>query len=153
MGSRDLLDTGDDVGQGSTSVIAQDLDGDQIHALGDTILSRSDRSRTVTSVSVPIKVLGTTRDCLSPPRTAFEFNVGNVDSRVDDVDVDAAVRVECVRGVGVFGECGEAKGGAVGDPCEAPGCGGLHHYAAVRGVGSRGENVGFGVYGRRKGAV
>jgi hypothetical protein len=41
----------------------------------------------------------------------------------------------------------------VGDPCEAPGCGGLHHDAAVRGVGSRREDVGLGVYGRRKGAV
>jgi hypothetical protein len=143
----DVLDAGDHVRECSTSVIAQHLDGDQIDALGDTILARSDRARTVRPMPIPIKVLGPPRDRLPPPSPALKLDVGNIDPRIDHVDIDPAVGIERVRGIRVLCKRRERQRRAVRDPSEAPGRGRLLGHRGVRDVGSWGEERRVGLYG------
>ena len=101
----------DDVRHRSRSVGSENLDGDNVSLLGDTVLPRSDGSSAVSSygskierrdqlgeasedetvsraertVSVSILVDIVLRDGLSPRSSSLELDVVNVDSSINDV--------------------------------------------------------------------
>jgi hypothetical protein len=89
MGIGGILNTLDDIGHGSGSVRSQDLDGNDLGLLGDTILLSTDSSGTVSSVSVSILIGIAYWDGLAPLGTALEVDVINVGTGVNNVDIDA----------------------------------------------------------------
>ena len=81
-------DTGDDVGHGTGASRTEDLDGDDVGALGDTVLGGGDRAGDVRTVTVEILV-GVLGDGFTPLGATLELDVVDVDSGVDNVGVDA----------------------------------------------------------------
>lgn len=113
-----IVDTSNDVGHGTGSVGAQDLDGDNVGLLGDTIGSTGNGSSAVSTVAVVICIGVVGGDGLAPLGSTLEFVVFNVDTSVDDKDGDAisSVGVVLVLVEGAEGQCF-----AVGDTGETPG--------------------------------
>lgn len=117
-----IVDTSNDVGHGAGSVGAQDLDGDNVGLLGDTIGSAGNGSGAVSTVAVVICIRVVGGDGLTPLGSALELVVFSVDTGVDDKDSDAlsSVGVVLVLVEGAEGQCF-----AVGDTGETPGGAGL----------------------------
>ena len=91
-----------DVSHGTTSVGAQDLDGDEVDGLRNTVLPRTNGTGAVGPVTVSVFVDVILRDSLAPGGATFELDVIDVDTGVDDVNVDtlAAGRVVFVESKG-----------------------------------------------------
>lgn len=113
-----ILDALEDVGHGPGAVGAEDLDGEEVGVLGDTVVGGGDGAGAVSAVAVAVDVLVVQRDGLAPGGAAAELLVVDVDARVDDVGVDAGTGVVVVQ---VLVEVAEVEGLAVGDTGEAPG--------------------------------
>jgi len=118
--------TTDHISHGTTSVGTQDLDGNEIDSLGNTVLARTDGTGAVSSVTVAILVDVILRDGLAPGSATLELDVMNVDAGVDDVHVNAltAGRVVLVESKG-----SEPKLFAVGDTRETLGSGVNYQHA------------------------
>lgn len=107
--------TGDDIGHGAGAVGTEDLDSDDVSCLSNSVLPGSDGTGTVSTVTVVVLINIVLWDGLAPGRTTLELSMVDVDTGVDDVDVDA---LTTVGGVLVASESTESKPGAVADTCE-----------------------------------
>lgn len=112
-----VLDTLDDVGHGSGTVRAQDLDGLDVSLLRNTVLLAGNSARAVSSVSVSILISIAGWDSLAPRRTTLEVDVLSVCSGVDNVDINA---LTTVGGVEVLVEAAKGEAITVGDTGETP---------------------------------
>ena len=81
--------TANDISHGTTSVGTQDLDGNEVDSLGNTVLAGTNGTGAVGPVTVPVVVDVILWDGLSPGGTTLELDVVHVDTSIDDVDVDA----------------------------------------------------------------
>lgn len=137
LGRHDVRDTRDDITQRPTSLVAQHLDGPQVDPLVDSISPTADRPRTVRSVTVTVIILASRGDRLAPLGPPLELYVGDVDTRIDDVDVHALGVVrggERGGGVVVSHQGREGEVGSVRDSRETPGGGTLvRNVVPVRG--------------------
>jgi hypothetical protein len=88
-----VLNTLDDIGHGTRTVGAEDLDGLDVGLLGDTVLLASDGTRAVSAVAVTVLVLITRRDGLAPGGTTLKIDVVNVGTGVNNVDIDTLTAV------------------------------------------------------------
>jgi len=113
------LNTLNDTGPGSRTTAAEHLDGDEGGLLGNTVVEATGGGGNVGSVSVAVRV-GLTRDGVdTEDGTALEVLVGQEDTGVDDVGVDASAgRLPVSVGVVVEEEVAELVNSA-----ETPGCG------------------------------
>jgi hypothetical protein len=91
-----ILDTLYDIGHGSRAVGAEDLDGNNVGLLGDTVFLASNGTRAVSAVAVSILISIVDWDGLAPSGTALEVNVLNVGTGVDDIDIDTLTTVSGV---------------------------------------------------------
>lgn len=115
------LDTLDDVGHGTRTVGAQDLDGVDIGLLGDTVLLTSDGARAVSTVAVAVLIGVTLGDGLAPVGTALKVSVLGVGASVNHVGINALtailsiqVLVEATKGQTVpVGNTGQTPGGVL----------------------------------------
>jgi hypothetical protein len=112
------LDTLDDVGHGARAVGAEDLDGVDVGLLGNTVLLASNRAGAVGAVTVAILIGITVGDGLAPVGTAFEVDVLDVCTSVDDIDVNTLATIGSIE---VLVECAETQRVAVRDTGETPG--------------------------------
>lgn len=112
---RNIDNTCNDVTHGAAAVAAKDLDGDDVGGFGNAVLAGSDGSSAVRAVAVRILVDIVLRDSEAPASAALEFGVCNVDTRVDDVDIDALTTMRVVL---VLGEGTKCQSGAVTYPCK-----------------------------------
>ena len=110
--ARSKINTSDDVTHGTTSVATKDLDGDDVGGLSDTIFGRSDGTGTVSTVTVAVLINIVLGNGSAPLRTALKFFVANVDTSVDDVDINTLTAVGVVD---VLLEGSERKLRAVAD--------------------------------------
>ena len=78
-----------DVSHGTTPVGTQNLDGDEVDGLRNTVLPRTNGTGAVGPVTISVLVDVILRDSLSPGGATFELDVIDVDTGVDDVNVDA----------------------------------------------------------------
>jgi hypothetical protein len=100
------------IGHGATSVGTQNLDGNEVDSLGDTVLAGTDSASAMGSVTVAVIVDVILRDGLAPGGATLELDVVNVDTSVDDVHINALT----ARGVVlVAGESSETETLTVGD--------------------------------------
>ena len=104
--------TANDVSHGTTSIRTQDLDGNQVGSLRNTVLARTNGAGAVGTVTVPVFVDVILRDGLPPGGTMLELDVVNVDASIDDVDVDTFT---AGRVVIIESESAEAEFLTVGD--------------------------------------
>lgn len=109
-------DTTDDIAHGTAAVAAEDLDGNDVRSLGDTVLARSDRASAVGTVAVAILIDVVLRNGLAPERATLELDMVDVDAGVDDVNIDALATSRVVL---VLGERAECKLRPVTDTSEA----------------------------------
>lgn len=107
--------TGHDVAHRTAAVAAEHLDSNDMCRLGDTVCTRGNGSRTVCTVAVSVNIFIVQWNSLAPMCTTFEFGVINVNTGVDDVDIDALAALRIVL---VLGEGTEGKFGAMADPCK-----------------------------------
>ena len=103
-------DAANDIGHGTTAVGAQDLDGDDVGLLGNAVLVRSDGASAVRTMAITILILVVGRNGLAPRRTTLEFNMVDVDTSVNNVDVNTITTLIVVL---VLGEGGEGEPGTV----------------------------------------
>ena len=106
--------TADNIRHGATSVGAKDLDGDNVGLLRNTILTGSNSASAVGTVPIPVFINIIQGHSLSPGCTTFEFSVVDVDTGVDDVNVNALSTV-CI--IFVLGKGTESKLESVTDTC------------------------------------
>jgi hypothetical protein len=112
------LDTLDDVGHGARAVRAEDLDGVDVGLLGNTVLLASNSTGAVGAVTVAILIGIAVGDGLAPVGTAFEVDVLDVCTSVDDIDVNTLATIGSIE---VLVECAEAQRVAVRDTGKTPG--------------------------------
>jgi len=91
------FDTIDNVGHGSATIAAENLDSNDVGLLRDTVLARSNGTGTVSSVTVTVLVDIVLGDGLTPRRATFELGVVNVDTGVDDVNINAFATIVVVQ--------------------------------------------------------
>jgi hypothetical protein len=108
----------------SSGVTGEDLDGDEVGLLGDTILGTTDSTSNVGSVAEGIGV-STTSSVVAKSSTATKVGMGNVDTAVYDISVRAAT------GSGVVDVASGARR-LVGDGAKTPGSTRLGGQSAVR---------------------
>lgn len=84
----DPLHALDDVGVVALSVGVEDLDGDDLSALGDTVGGTGDGGSNVSAVAVQVSVLLAGDEAGSPGGAATKFRVAGSDTSVQDVDSD-----------------------------------------------------------------
>lgn len=90
---RSPRDTGNDIGHGSTAIGAENLDGNEVCLLGDTILARSNGTGTVRTVTVAVLIFIVGWDGFPPGGATLEFFVVDVDTGIDDVNVNTLATV------------------------------------------------------------
>ena len=105
-------DTTNDISHGTTSVGTQDLDGDEVDSLGNTVLARTNGTGTVGPVTVAVLVDVILGNGLAPGGATLELGVVDVDTGIDDVDVNALAAGRIVL---VESESSETEPLAVGD--------------------------------------
>jgi hypothetical protein len=105
-------DTGNNVAHSATSVGTQDLDGNQVDSLGNTILARTNGTSAVGSVTITVLIDVILRDGLAPRGPTLKLDVVDVDTGIDDVHVDT---LTAGRVVIVESESSETEFRAVGD--------------------------------------
>lgn len=100
--------TSHDVAHSAASVATEHLDSDNVRRLSDTVRTRRDGTCAVRAVAVRIDVLIVLGNSLAPVRTTLELDVIDIDTGVDDVNVDAlaTARVVLILGEGTEGELG-----------------------------------------------
>ena len=100
--------TSHDVAHSTAAVTTEHLDSDNVCCLSDTVRTRRDGTCAVRPVSVRVDVLIVLGNGLAPMRTTLKLNVINIDTGVDDVDINAlaTARVVLVLGEGTEGELG-----------------------------------------------
>ena len=103
--ARSKINTSDDVTHGTTSVATKDLDGDDVGGLSDTIFGRSDGTGTVSTVTVAVLINVVLRNGSAPLRTALKFFVANVDTSVDDVNINTLTTLVVEKVPGEGREC------------------------------------------------
>lgn len=108
-------DTRDDVRHSAGAIRTEDLDGDDVGGLSNTVLPGSDGAGTVSTVTVVVLVNIVLRNGLAPEGTALELGMVDVDTSVDDIDVDALTTIGRVL---VTSEGTEGEPGAVANTCE-----------------------------------
>lgn len=108
-------DARDDIRHGAGAVRTEDLDGDDIGGLSNTVLPGSDGTSTVSTVTVVVLIDIVLRNGLAPRGTALELGVVDVDTSVDDVNVDALTTIGRVL---IASEGTEGEPGAVANTCE-----------------------------------
>jgi hypothetical protein len=113
------LDTFNYVGHGAGAIRLEHLYGVDIGLLGHTVLLTGNGTGAVSSVSVAVLVLITSRDGLAPGGTTLEVNVVHVGASVNDIDVNA---LASVRGIQVLVEGTEGQSLLVRDTGKTPGC-------------------------------
>lgn len=86
----------DDVRHTSATVGTEHLDGDDIGSFCDSIFTRSNSSGAVSSVTVTVLVDVVLRNGLSPRCPTFELDVFDVDTSVNDVDIDTFASIAFV---------------------------------------------------------
>ena len=118
MGLSGKLDTLHDVGHGSRSVRAENLDRVDVCLLSNTILLTTDGTGAVSSVAVSILIRIAGGDGLAPVSTALEVDVFDVRAGVDDVDIDTLTSVGLVN---VLVEVAKVQTLLVRDTGETPG--------------------------------
>lgn len=104
--SRSPLNTRDDVAHRAATVRSEDLDGDNVRSLSDTIFGGSDGTRAVSTVTVAVLIDIILRDGLSPASASLELDVIDVDTGVDDIYVDTFTSALVVD---VASECTKAE--------------------------------------------
>lgn len=99
-------DTCNDIGHGSATIGTEDLDGDEVCLLGDTILARSYSTGAVRTMTVSILIYIVDWDSFPPGCATLELLVVNVDTGINDVYVNtlATVRIIYVLGESAKGE-------------------------------------------------
>lgn len=105
----------DNVRHGTTAIGTEHLDGDDICFLGDTILARGNGTSAVRTVAIAILIDVVGRDSLTPGSTALEFGVDDVDTSVNDVDVNTLTTCCLVL---ILGESAEGQLRPVADTGE-----------------------------------
>lgn len=109
------LDTRDDTGVGARAIGTEDLDGDDIGLLGDTVGAAGDGASAVSSVAVAISV-GGVGEVGAPAGTAAELGVADLDTSVDNVDINT------LAGLGIVVVGAQRRAGSLlGDAAETPG--------------------------------
>ena len=108
----DPLNTLNDTGGGTGTVITENLDTDESGLLGNTVGVATDGTGNVGTVTVAVAV-GTASDVGTDGGTAAEVVVGGADTGVNNIDSDA------LAGGGVVDVAGGGAG-AVGDTGNAP---------------------------------
>lgn len=88
--------TANNIGHSTTSVGTQNLDSNQIDSLGNAELARTNGTGAVGSVTVSVIVDVILRDGLSPRGTSLKFDMLDVDTGIDDVDIDALATARVV---------------------------------------------------------
>lgn len=84
------VDTGNDTSGGTTTIVSQNLDGDDVDGLCNTVCGSTDGTSDVGSMSEEIRV-GRARDSVeSPGGTAAKLSVCNQNTGVDNVGKDAS---------------------------------------------------------------
>ena len=107
--------TSHDVAHSTAAVATEHLDSDDVCRLSDTIRTRRDSTRAVRAVAVRVDVLIVLGDSLAPVRATLELDVIDIDTGVDDVDINARTAVRVVL---VLGESTERELRAVADARE-----------------------------------
>lgn len=108
--------TTNNISHGSTSIGAEDLNSNNVGSLGNTIRTGSDSTGTVGSMAITINIFIVVGHGLAPNGTTFKLDVIDVDTSVDDVDVDTFTAMLVVD---VLSESTEREFGSVTDPCKA----------------------------------
>lgn len=90
----------DDIGHRTTAVGTKDLDGDDIGRLRDTVSLGSNGTGTVSTVAIAVLIDIVLGDGLAPARATGEFYVVDVDTSVNDVDVNALATLRVVQVLG-----------------------------------------------------
>ena len=104
--------TGNNITHSPASVGTQDLDGNQVDSLGNTVLARTDGTSAVSAVTITILVDVILGDRLAPRGTTLELNMVDVDAGIDDVHVNT---LTAGRVVVVQSESGETELVTVGE--------------------------------------
>jgi hypothetical protein len=106
------LHTTDHIAHATASVGSEDLDGNDVGSLGNTVAAGGDGARAMGAMSVVVLVHIVRWDGRTPGGTTLEFDVGDPDAGVDDVDVDALAALGVVQ---VLLEGAEGEFGTVTD--------------------------------------
>lgn len=104
--------TANDISHGTTTVGTQDFDGNKVSSLGNTIFARANGTSAMGPVTVSVLVDVILRDGLSPRGATLKLDVVNVDTGIDDVDVDT---LTAGRVVLIESKSSEAKFITMGD--------------------------------------
>lgn len=113
----DSHNTGNDVTHASRSVASQNLDGNNLGSFGNTVLSASNGTSAVGSVTVSVLVDVVLGDGLSPRSSAFKLDVLDVDTSVHNVRSNTFTTIGVVD---VLCERTEAELSSVGESSQTP---------------------------------
>lgn len=108
-------DTTNDVAHGSTTVASEDFHSNDVRRLGDTVLARRNCAGAVCTVTVGVLINIILRNGSTPARTTLELNMVDVDTGVDDVNVNTLATMGIVF---ILFERAEGQFGPVRYPCE-----------------------------------
>lgn len=108
-------DTANDVGHGSGTVRAENLHSDDVCRLGNTVFAAGNGTRAVGTVTVAVLIDIVLGHGVAPERTALELNMVDVDTGVNDVNVNTLTTPLVEE---VLGEGGESETVTVGDTSE-----------------------------------
>lgn len=114
-GCRSPNNAANNIAHASRAIATEHLDSNDVGGLGNTVLARRDGTRAVSTMAIAILVNIVLGDGLTPACTALEFDVLNVDTGVNDVDIDTLATLWVVN---VLGESSETKLRTVACPCE-----------------------------------
>lgn len=84
------VDTSNDTGGGTRTIVSQNLDGDDVDGLCNAIGGSTDGTSDVGSMSEEIRVGRARNSVESPGGTAAKLSVGNQNTGVDNVGKDAS---------------------------------------------------------------
>lgn len=117
MAGGGVLNALHDIGHGTGTVRAEDLDGIDMGLLGNTVLLPSDGTRAVSAVAIAILVGITLGDSLTPLGSALKVDVLDVGTSVNNIGINT---LATLGGVEVLVEGTEVQSIPVGDTGETP---------------------------------
>lgn len=83
---------------------------------GNPILARGNRAGAVTTMSIAVYIYVVYGNGLSPERTTLKLFMIEVDTGIDDIDINA---FSTIRIKFILGKSAESQFGTMTDPCEA----------------------------------
>lgn len=82
------IDASNHVAHSTTTVATENLDSNNVGTFSDTVLGGRNGTSTVSTMSVPVFIFIILGYGLTPGCTALEFSMVNVDTSIDDVDIN-----------------------------------------------------------------